>query len=80
MSLLREPPWVRFTSILWPGSFAVADPSNTNLNEITLANSTNAQSHVGGSPIASGGGVLFVENGALKYHGANGTITTLADA
>jgi len=30
-----------------------------------------------GSPIA-GGGALFVENGALKYIGENGTVTTLA--
>ena len=28
----------------------------------------------------SHGGILFVENGALKYHGQSGTITTIAVA
>lgn len=28
----------------------------------------------------SGGGILFVENGALKYRGSNGTVTTIAPA
>jgi FlaG/FlaF family flagellin (archaellin) len=28
----------------------------------------------------SGGGVLYVENGALKYRGSSGTVTTLANA
>lgn len=27
-----------------------------------------------------GGGILFVENGSLKYRGPNGTVTTLAPA
>jgi hypothetical protein len=27
-----------------------------------------------------GGGVLYVENGALKYRGSNGTVTTIAPA
>lgn len=31
-----------------------------------------------GSP--SGGGVLYVENGALKYRGSSGTVTTIANA
>jgi hypothetical protein len=28
----------------------------------------------------SGGGVLYVENGALKYRGSSGTVTTIANA
>lgn len=28
----------------------------------------------------SGGGVLYVEDGALKYRGSNGTVTTIAPA
>jgi hypothetical protein len=28
----------------------------------------------------SGGGVLYVESGALKYRGSSGTVTTLANA
>jgi hypothetical protein len=28
----------------------------------------------------SGGGVLYVEDGALKYRGAEGTVTTIAPA
>jgi len=42
---------------------------------IFIANSTS-------SPTANpvGGGILFVENGALKYKGTNGTVTTIAPA
>jgi hypothetical protein len=28
----------------------------------------------------SGGGVLYVENGALKYRGSSGSVTTIAPA
>lgn len=110
MSLLREPPWVRFTSTSWvgkPGSIVLMDEqgnpyasnmvvnlstienniininvpnlsgSGSSTTELTMSNTT--ESHVGGTPIENRG-VLFVENGALKYHGSNGTITTLADA
>ena len=28
----------------------------------------------------SGGGVLYVESGALKYRGSSGTVTTIANA
>jgi hypothetical protein len=28
----------------------------------------------------AGGGILYVEGGALKYRGANGTVTTIAPA
>ena len=28
----------------------------------------------------TGGGILYVENGALKYRGTNGTVTTIAPA
>jgi len=28
----------------------------------------------------SGGGVIYVENGALKYRGSSGTVTTIANA
>jgi hypothetical protein len=28
----------------------------------------------------SGGGVLYVEGGALKYRGSSGTVTTIANA
>ena len=40
-----------------------------------IANRTAAPS---GTP--SGGGVLYVESGALKYKGSSGTVTTLANA
>ncbi len=42
---------------------------------IFIANSTS-------SPTANpvGGGILFVENGALKYKGTDGTVTTIAPA
>lgn len=38
----------------------------------------NVSASVSASP--SGGGFLFVENGALKFKGGNGTITTVAPA
>lgn len=28
----------------------------------------------------AGGGILYVEDGALKYRGSNGTVTTIAPA
>ncbi len=28
----------------------------------------------------TGGGIIYVENGALKYRGSSGTITTIANA
>jgi hypothetical protein len=42
---------------------------------IAIANATVAPSV---SP--AGGGILYVENGALKYKGSNGTVTTIASA
>lgn len=42
---------------------------------IAIANATTAPS---GTP--SGGGVLYVESGALKYKGSSGTVTTIASA
>jgi hypothetical protein len=42
---------------------------------IAIANATVAPSV---SP--AGGGILYVENGALKYKGSNGTVTTIAPA
>lgn len=51
--------------------------STTQSSDISLTNT--ATNHVGGVPVVNGG-VLFVENGSLKFHGGNGTITTLADA
>jgi hypothetical protein len=42
---------------------------------------TIALSNVGATPSAvAGGGVLYVEAGALKYRGSSGTVTTLAPA
>jgi hypothetical protein len=40
---------------------------------------------IGNAPVAptvnpGGGGVLYVENGALKYRGSGGTVTTIAPA
>src|SRR5215467_3365928 len=42
---------------------------------ITIANATVVPS---GNP--AGGGILYVEDGALKYRGANGTVTMIAPA
>jgi hypothetical protein len=42
---------------------------------IAIANATVAPSV---SP--AGGGIMYVENGALKYKGSNGTVTTIAPA
>jgi hypothetical protein len=42
---------------------------------IAIANATVAPSV---SP--AGGGILYVENGALKYKGSNGTVTAIAPA
>lgn len=42
---------------------------------IAVANAIVAPS---GNP--AGGGILYVENGALKYRGSNGTVTTVAPA
>lgn len=42
---------------------------------IGIVNTTGAP---GGTP--SGGGVLYVQSGALKYKGSSGTVTTLANA
>jgi hypothetical protein len=39
-----------------------------------------ANSSVVPSVNPAGGGILYVENGALKYRGSNGTITTIAPA
>jgi hypothetical protein len=38
-----------------------------------------AEVDAGGVPV-TGGGIIFVEDGKLKYRGATGTITTVADA
>jgi hypothetical protein len=40
-----------------------------------LANATTAPAS---NP--TGGGVLYVESGALKYRGSSGTVTTIANA
>lgn len=42
---------------------------------VFIANSTSSPT---GNPV--GGGILFVEAGALKYRGPNGTVTTIAPA
>jgi hypothetical protein len=42
---------------------------------IAIANAT-----VAPSVNPAGGGILYVENGALKYKGSNGTVTTIAPA
>jgi hypothetical protein len=43
-------------------------------NRIQITNATAPS----GTPVTSG--VLFVENGALKYKGSSGTVTTIANA
>ena len=42
---------------------------------IAIANATTAP-----SATPSGGGVLYVESGVLKYKGSSGTVTTVANA
>jgi hypothetical protein len=42
---------------------------------VFIANSTSTPTTNPG-----GGGILYVENGALKYRGSNGTVTTLGPA
>ena len=49
-----------------------ADPGGS--NALYIAN----RGSVPGTP--SGGGVIYVESGALKYKGSSGTVTTLANA
>ncbi|MGH9959936.1 MAG: hypothetical protein ACREBC_22905, partial [Pyrinomonadaceae bacterium] len=39
-----------------------------------------ANASVAPSVNPAGGGILYVEDGALKYRGANGTVTTIAPA
>jgi hypothetical protein len=104
MSLLREPPFMRW-SIVGPklqnidgvaGKLMITstngemDTSDSlTINTTTDTVDVNAQKGLfvaeaavvdsGGVPVA-GGGIIFVEDGKLKYRGATGTITTVADA
>jgi hypothetical protein len=57
------------------GNFLFGGTSTPGQKVIYIANATSV-------PIAnpSGGGVLYVESGALKYRGSSGTVTTIANA
>ena len=64
-----------------------AEGNNTTLNNVTditlggLTTTSQLKISNGSAPSTpSGGGVLYVENGALKYKGALGSITTLANS
>lgn len=47
---------------------------------ITRPNTTSPLTSTFGASNCSQGGILYVENGNLKYHGSSGTITTIAVA
>jgi hypothetical protein len=57
---------------------------NLRTGSMALATSSEKTIHIadGTAPTAnpSGGGVLYVESGALKYRGSSGTVTTIANA
>jgi hypothetical protein len=55
--------------------FRTADQFGRGKGVIAIANATVAPSV---SP--AGGGILYVQDGALKYKGSNGTVTTIAPA
>ena len=52
-----------------------ADQFGGGVKVVGLANATTAPTS---NP--TGGGVLYVESGALKYRGSSGTVTTIANA
>jgi hypothetical protein len=60
------------------------DSGNLLVGMSTAATSSSKTLHLGNAtaPSAnpSGGGVLYVEGGALKYRGSSGTVTTIANA
>ena len=56
----------------------------TNTTNVTLGGTTTAAqlkiSNGSAPSTPTGGGILYVESGALKYKGSSGTVTTLGNA
>jgi hypothetical protein len=64
---------------------APAQTSITARSNGTLAMAVKGNTFIGNSPLVpatnpTGGGILYVEAGALKYRGSSGTVTTIAAA
>ena len=59
------------------GRALVSDMKNTDKG-MHLSNADSID--VAGIPVPEGGGILYVDNGVLKFRGSSGTVTTLADA
>jgi len=69
---------IESTTMMFLGSnygFGTTDQFGSGAGVIAIANATTAPS---ANP--TGGGVLYVESGALKYRGSSGTVTTIANA
>jgi hypothetical protein len=55
--------------------FRTTDQFGSGVGVIGVANATTVP-----TTNPTGGGVLYVEGGALKYRGSSGTVTTIANA
>jgi hypothetical protein len=65
--------------VFFPGSVGVNNPTATHLGSgVGVLPIKNADTVPSTNP--TGGGVMYVEAGALKYRGASGTVTTLGPA
>ena len=87
MSMLREPPGHRVYAplsdppgtLMMVGEERVIVASEMKVNTIGVQLQENEGTPIPGVPFP-GGGILFTDNGKLKYVGTKGTVTTLADA
>ena len=76
--------YIDITNTAAPLIYGEFDDDNLGINTVDMASGTgviaiaNATAVPSGTP--TGGGVLYVEGGALKYKGSSGTITTLGAA
>ena len=76
--------WTAATNSAWSEKMRIDDNGNLLLGMTSIATSSAKTFHMANAtaPSAnpSGGGVLYVESGALKYRGSSGTVTTIANA
>jgi hypothetical protein len=76
--------YIDISSTAAPLIYGEFDDRNLGMNTVDMASGegviaiANASVVPSGTP--SGGGVLYVESGALKYKGSSGTVTTIANA
>lgn len=76
----NEDTWVQLSAKVntsgnysWTGTHLFQAP--VTVDDVIILKNTS-----GSAVVTTGGGCIFVENGALKFKGSNGTITTIAPA